>query len=112
MNEKKANIRNSTAEFLILTRKSGQNSIEVWVAENTVWLTQKSMSTLFEVTVPTINQHLSNLFIQKEIFEKATIRNFLRVQKEEGQLGNSMLPYIEEIARTKRLREYETRDIC
>ncbi len=40
------------------------------------------MGTLFEVTIPTINEHLSNLFNQKEIPEKATIRNFRIVQKE------------------------------
>ena len=36
MNEKKANIRNSTAEFLIFTGQSGENSIEVRVAEGSV----------------------------------------------------------------------------
>lgn len=78
----KASIRNSTAEFLIFTGQSGKDSIEVRVAEDTVWLTQKLMSTLFEVTVPTINEHLSNLFNLKEISERATIRKFRIVQKE------------------------------
>ena len=58
MNEKKANIRNSTAEFLIFTGQSRENSIEVQVAEESVWLTQKLMGVLFEVSVPTINEHL------------------------------------------------------
>jgi hypothetical protein len=39
--EKKLQIRNSTAEFLIFTRQSGENSIEVRVAKETVWLSQK-----------------------------------------------------------------------
>jgi hypothetical protein len=65
--EKKLRIRNSTAEFLIFTGQAGENSIEVQVAQETVWLTQKLMGVLFEVSVPTINEHLSNLFIQKEI---------------------------------------------
>jgi hypothetical protein len=80
--EKKANIRNSTAEFLIFTRQSGENGIEVRVAEESVWLTQKLMSVLFEVSVPTINEHLNNLFGQNEISKSATIRNFRIVQKE------------------------------
>ena len=83
MSEKhKANIRNSTAEFLIFTGQAKENSIEVRVAEESVWLTQKLMSTLFEVSVPTINEHLSNLFTQNEIYKEATIRNFRIVQKE------------------------------
>ena len=52
MNEKKLNIRNSTAEFLIFTSQAGENSIEVRVADESVWLTQKLMGVLFEVSVP------------------------------------------------------------
>jgi hypothetical protein len=80
--EKKANIRNSTAEFLIFTGQVGENSIEVRVAEETVWLTQKLMGVLFEVSLKTINEHLVNLFAQKELSKEATIRNFRIVQKE------------------------------
>src|SRR5689334_7646508 len=80
--EKRANIRNSTVEFLIFTGQSGKNSIEVRVAEESVWLTQKLMGVLFGVSVPTINEHLNNLFNQNEIEKLATIRNFRIVQKE------------------------------
>lgn len=79
---KKLQIRNSTAEFLIFTRQVGEDGIEVRVAEETVWLTQKLMAALFEVTVPTVNEHLGNLYAQGEISEPATIRNFRTVQKE------------------------------
>jgi len=80
--EKRANIRNSTAEFLIFAGQSGENSIEVRIAEESVWLTQKLMGILFEVSVPTINEHLSNLFSKNEISKSATIRDFRIVQKE------------------------------
>jgi hypothetical protein len=83
--EKKLQIRNSTAEFLIFTRQAGEAGIEVRVAEETVWLTQKLMAALFEVTVPTINEHLANLYAQGEISESATIRNSRTVQKEGGR---------------------------
>lgn len=75
-------IRNSTAEFLIFTRQSGEKGIEVRVENETVWLTQKLMAVLFEVTLPTINEHLANLYQQKEISKDATLRNFRIVQKE------------------------------
>jgi len=80
--DKKIRIRNSTAEFLVFTSQAGERGIEVHVAEETVWLTQKLMATLFEVTVPTVQEHLANLLEQKEISRSATIRNFLKVQKE------------------------------
>ncbi len=80
--EKRANIRNSITEFLIFTGQSKENSIEVRIAEESVWLTQKLMGVLFEVSVPTINEHLNNLFSQNEISKSATIRNFRIVQQE------------------------------
>ncbi len=80
--EKKANIRNSTAEFLIFTGQSSEDSIEVRIAEGTVWLSQKLMGNLFKVSVKTINEHLINLFSQKELHKEATIRNFRIVQRE------------------------------
>ena len=52
------------------------------VAEETVWLTQKLIAALFEVAVPTVNEHLANLYSQGEITKGATIRNFRTVQKE------------------------------
>lgn len=80
--EKSANIRNSTAEFLIFTGQAGENTIEVRIAEGSVWLTQKLMGVLFDVSLKTINEHLINLFDQKEISREATVRNFRIVQKE------------------------------
>jgi hypothetical protein len=83
MNEEKTTfIRNSTAEFLIFTTQAGEDGIEVRVAEETVWLTQKWMSILFGVTVPTVNEHLTNLYNQKELSKTSTIRKFRTVQKE------------------------------
>lgn len=80
--EKKLRIRNSTAEFLIFTRQASEDGIEVRVEGETVWLTQKLMAALFDVTVPTINEHLANLFQQDEITAAATIRKFRTVQTE------------------------------
>lgn len=86
-NERKLQIRNSTAEFLIFTRQDSKDGIEVRVSGETVWLTQKLMAALFEVTVPTLNEHLSNLYSQAEIDKSSTIRNFRTVQKE-GVVGD------------------------
>lgn len=82
MKERKLQLRNSTAEFLIFTKQAGESTIEVLVEDETVWLTQKLMAVLFEVSVPTINEHLANLYAQGEITKGSTIRNFRTVQKE------------------------------
>ncbi len=75
-------IRNSTAEFLIFTGQAGEQSIEARYEDQTIWLSQKLMATLFDVTVPTINEHLKNIFDSDELSREATIRNFRIVQTE------------------------------
>jgi hypothetical protein len=82
--EKKLQIRNSTAEFLIFTRQAGENGIEVRVEGETVWLTQKLMAALFEVDVRTINEHLGNIYEGGEQQREATVRKF-RIVHVEGK---------------------------
>ena len=67
-------IRNSTAEFLIFTGLSGGDGIEVRYEDESIWLTQKLMATLFDVTVPTINEHLKNIFSNKELRRDSVVR--------------------------------------
>ena len=75
-------IRNSTAEFLIFTSQAGEDGIEVRVEDGNVWLTQKLISKLFDVTVPTINEHLKNIFSSEELEEKSVVRKFLITAKD------------------------------
>jgi len=74
---KNLTIRNSTAEFLIFTTTNGQDTIEVKVEDGTVWLTQKLIAKLFDVSVATINEHLKNIFKTNELEENSVIRKFL-----------------------------------
>lgn len=75
--KKKLTIRNSTAEFLIFTISNGQDTIEVKVSDETVWLTQKLIAKLFDVHIATINEHLKNIFKTHELEENSVIRKFL-----------------------------------
>lgn len=79
---KKLQIRNSTAEFLIFTNQSKTSTIEVRYEDGTIWLSQKLMSELFDVEVNTINYHLKEIYKSGEIQEQATIRKFRIVQQE------------------------------
>jgi hypothetical protein len=81
-------IRNSTAEFLIFTAQAGEGSIEVRVEEQSVWLTQKLMGELFGVSVPTINEHLKNIFLANELEENSVIRKF-RITATDGKQYNT-----------------------
>lgn len=82
MPNKKQLIRNSTAEFLIFTGQAGEKSIEARYEDETIWLSQKLMATLFDVGVNTINYHLKEVYESGEIQPEATIRKFRIVQQE------------------------------
>ena len=79
---KKLQIRNSTAEFLIFQIENKEEGIEVLYQDETLWLTQKTMSILFDVDIRTINEHLKNIFSQGEVDKNTTIRKNRIVQKE------------------------------
>ena len=86
--EKKLQIRNSTAEFLIFTRQAGEDGIEVRVADETVWLTQKLMAALFDVDVRTVSEHLGNLIGSGELKGEAVVRKF-RTTASDGKNYNT-----------------------
>jgi hypothetical protein len=63
-------------EILLYTGPSGAIRVEVLFEEESFWLTQKRMAELFEVTTPTINEHLKNIFNTGELEEDSVIRKF------------------------------------
>ena len=82
MDDKNKLIRNSTVEFLIFTSQTGEQSIEARYEDETIWLSQKLMATLFNVEVNTINYHLKEVYKSGELEENRTIRKFRIVQTE------------------------------
>lgn len=80
--EKKLQIRNSTTDFLVFTKQSDTDGIEVRVHNESVWLTQKSMAQLFDCSSDNIGLHLKNIFQSGELDEKATTEEFSVVQVE------------------------------
>ncbi|MDA3879560.1 MAG: RhuM family protein [Prolixibacteraceae bacterium] len=85
---KKLQIRNSTTEFLVFTNQDNRNSIEVRIEDETVWLTQKLIATLFDVNVRTINEHLQNIFKSNELDKDSVIRKF-RTTASDGKNYNT-----------------------
>lgn len=82
MENKKLQIRNSTAEFLTFTAETGEKSIEVLYAEENVWATQEMMTILYDTTKQNISSHLVKAFKENEIDDGATVKEFLTVQME------------------------------
>ncbi|PKL61297.1 MAG: cell filamentation protein Fic [Methanomicrobiales archaeon HGW-Methanomicrobiales-2] len=91
--DEKKLIRNSTVEFLLFTSAAGEDSIEVRYEDETIWLSQKMMAALFDVTVPTINVHLKNIYESGELTRDATVRKYLTVQIEGDREVSRTLDY-------------------
>jgi len=69
-------------EIVIYKGKDGGSAIQVRLEADTVWLSQKMMSVLFQKDSDTIGLHLKNVFKEKELSEKSTTEYFSVVQKE------------------------------
>ncbi len=70
------------SQIIIYQTEDGQTRLEVRLESETVWLSQKLMSELFQKDVRTINEHIKNVFVEKELSPNATVRNFRIVQLE------------------------------
>ena len=64
---------NKQFQFLIYNTPQENVKIDVAVKDETVWLTQKAMSVLFDVQIPAINKHIKNIFEEGELSENTTI---------------------------------------
>lgn len=82
--KKEITIRSSAAEYLTYVAAVGdsEDSIEMRYEDENIWLTQKMMATLYGVEVPTVNEHIKNIYLDRELSEEATIRKYRIVQTE------------------------------
>jgi len=77
-------VRSSAAEYLTFVAATGQGGVEAVYADESVWLTQKMMATLYDVETHTINYHLKKIFSDSELQEDSVIRNF-RITAADGK---------------------------
>jgi len=69
----KNNLPDKQSNFLLYTGNDGKVNVEVFLKDETVWLTQKAMSELFGVQIPAVNKHLKNIFESGELEENSVI---------------------------------------
>jgi len=71
-------------QIVIYQSISDKHKIRVRIEDENVWLTQKLIAELFGVSVPTVNEHLKNIFETSELVENSVIRNF-RITADDGK---------------------------
>ena len=92
MTDKKKNlpIHSSAAEYLTFVAATGESDVsyEMRYEDENIWLTQKMMAALYDVGLPTINEHIKKIYSDGELTEEATIRKFRIVQTEGARQVN------------------------
>jgi hypothetical protein len=77
-----ARAADDSGEFILYQTEDGQTRIEVRLLHETIWLPQRLIADLFQVSVKTANEHLINIYNERELDPAATIRKFRIVQTE------------------------------
>ncbi|MDO4814743.1 MAG: virulence RhuM family protein [Gemella sp.] len=84
MTKNDLNIRSSAAEYLTFVASTGSNeeSYEMRYEDENIWLTQKMMASLYDVSVSAVSQHIKKIYEDGELSQEATVKKFLTVQIE------------------------------
>lgn len=72
----------NAGKILIYQTEKGDTKIDVYFEEDTIWMTQRSMCELYQVAKSSISEHISHIYEDGELDEKATVRKFRTVQME------------------------------
>ncbi len=81
------------SEILLYKNQEGNIKIDVVLQEETVWLTQAQMATLFGKDKRTISEHIGNIFKEGELDKNSTVRKFRTVQTEGSRNVERALEY-------------------
>lgn len=94
--KKEVTIHSSAAEYLTYVASVGGSvdSFEMRYENENIWLTQRMMAMLYDVSLPTINEHIKRIYNDGELIEQATIRKYRIVQKEGSrQVSREVIHY-------------------
>ena len=89
----KNNLPDKQSNFLLYTGNDGKVNIEVFLQDETIWLTQKAIGMLFGKSKATISEHLKKIYAEGELQMDSTVRNFRTVQMEGSRQVERDLEY-------------------
>ena len=73
------------SEIILYTSEDGQTRVQCRLGDETIWLTQKLIAELFQVTPQNVTLHLKAIYEEGEIDEAATCKDYLQVRSEGGR---------------------------
>lgn len=72
----------NNTDILIYQVEDGSTKIDVRLENETVWMTQKSIAELYQTSPQNITMHINKIFLEEELLESSTCKNYLQVQNE------------------------------
>jgi len=84
-------LRSSAAEYLTYVANVGgeKSAMEMRYENENIWLTQKMMAVLYDITVAAVNQHLKTIFEDGELIPDSVIKKYL-ITASDGKAYNTM----------------------
>jgi hypothetical protein len=86
------------SEFILYQTEDGLARVEIRLHDGTVWLTQKQLADLYQVSVPSVSEHIRNIFSEGELAPEATVRKF-RTVRTEGNVPSAVEGHFDEAVR-------------
>ncbi len=80
-------------EILLYTTPNGKVKVEIYLQNETIWLTQQKIADLFGVDRTVVTKHLSNIYSENELNKKATCAKIAQVQTEGGRTVNRQIEF-------------------
>lgn len=74
--------QNTFTEFLLYTTPNDKVKVEIFLRDETVWLTQAKIAELFDVDRSVVTKHLQNIFQEGELDKNSTCAKIAQVQIE------------------------------
>jgi len=72
----------ANTDFLFYVAEDGKTRVQVRVQDETVWMSQSALSSLYDTTKQNISLHIQNIFKERELLPEATVKQYLTVQTE------------------------------
>ena len=72
-------------QFILYNLPDGEGSVQAYIENETIWLTQKAISKLFGVGIPAISKHIKNIFAEGELDEKVVVSK-MEITTEHGAI--------------------------
>ncbi len=91
--KKIASKENSFTEILLYNTPNGKVKVEIYLQNETVWLSQQKMADLFGVDRSVVTKHLANIYSENELNKEATCAKIAQVQTEGDRTVNRQIEY-------------------